>query len=149
MKHLGGSHCGQVKFETDLDPMLSMQCNCSSCRRLTGSVNMGMYYAEDEVNFQGEQVFYEYEGGSGGNMKMGFCPNCHGRVSARPEILDGIVGMPLGTFDNAKDVEGLKLEIWASEKLKFLRDNGCFEMSVEDSGVMERLQTLLVALEDR
>jgi hypothetical protein len=46
-------------------------------------------------------------------------------------------------------IEGLKLEIWASEKLKFLGDNGCFEVSVEDSGVMERLQTLLVALEDR
>lgn len=51
MKHSGGCHCGQVKFETDLNPMLSMQCNCSSCRRLTGSVNMGMYYQEDEVNF--------------------------------------------------------------------------------------------------
>ena len=76
MKHSGGCHCGQVKFETDLNPMLSMQCNCSSCRRLTGSVNMGMYYQEDEVKFSGDQVYYEYEGGSGGNMKMGFCPKC-------------------------------------------------------------------------
>ena len=148
-KHTGKCHCGNVKFETDLDPMLSMQCNCSSCRNLTGSVNMGMYYQEDEVSFEGEQVFYEYEGGSGGNMKMGFCPNCHTRVSARPEILEGIVGMPLGTFKNSKDIEGLKLEIWSSEKLKFLSDNGCFEMSVEDSGVMERLVTLIESVENR
>ena len=110
---------------------------------------MGMYYQEDEVSFKGEQVFYEYEGGSGGNMKMGFCPKCHTRVSARPEILEGVVGMPLGTFKNAKDIEGLKLEIWSSEKLKFLSDNGCFEMSVEDSGVMERLVTLIESVENR
>ena len=110
MKHSGGCHCGQVKFETDLNPMLSMQCNCSSCRRLTGSVNMGMYYQEDEVQFSGDQVYYEYEGGSGGSMKMVFCPKCYVRVSARPEILEGVVGMPLGTFDKAKEVEGLKLK---------------------------------------
>ncbi|MDA1042559.1 MAG: GFA family protein [Paracoccaceae bacterium] len=149
MKHTGACHCGQVTFETNLEPMLSMQCNCASCRRLTGSVNMGMYYQEDEVTFHGEQVFYEYEGGSGGKMKMGFCPNCHGRMSARPEILEGVVGMPLGAFDNAKDIEGLKLEIWTSEKLKFLKDNGCFVERVEDSGVSERLMGLLAALEDR
>ena len=149
MKHSGGCHCGQVKFETDLNPMLSMQCNCSSCRRLTGSVNMGMYYQEDEVKFSGDQVYYEYEGGSSGNMKMGFCPKCYVRVSARPEILEGVVGMPLGTFDKAKEVEGLKLEIWTSEKLKFLKDNDCFEMRVEDSGLMERLATLIESVENR
>jgi hypothetical protein len=82
---------------------------------------MGMYYQEDEVKFSGDQVYYEYEGGSGGNMKMGFCPKCYVRVSARPEILEGVVGMPLGTFDKAKEVEGLKLEIWTSEKLKFMK----------------------------
>jgi hypothetical protein len=92
MKHSGGCHCGQVKFETDLNPMLSMQCNCSSCRRLTGSVNMGMYYQEDEVNFSGDQVYYEYEGGSGGNMKMGFCPKCYVRVSGQTRNIRGRCG---------------------------------------------------------
>ena len=55
VNHTGKCHCGNVTFETDLDPMLSMQCNCSSCRNLTGSVNMGMYYQEDEVSFQGNR----------------------------------------------------------------------------------------------
>mgnify|MGYP001195509754 FL=1 len=96
-----------------------------------------------------DQVYYEYEGGSGGSMKMGFCPKCYVRVSARPEILEGVVGMPLGTFDKAKEVEGLKLEIWTSEKLKFLKDNDCFEMRVEDSGLMERLATLIESVENR
>ena len=129
--------------------MLSMQYDCSSCRNLTGSVNMGIYYQEDEVSFEGKQVFYEYDGTSGGNIKMGFCPTCHTRVSARPEILEGIVGMPLGTFKNSKDIEGIKLEIWISEKLKFFSDNGCFEMSVGNSGAMERLVTLIESVENR
>ena len=149
MKQSGGCHCGQFRFETDLDPMLKVQCNCSSCRLLTGSMTMGMWYAEDEFTFKGKEVFYEYEGGSGGWMKQGFCPKCHTRVSTRLELMEGVVGIPLGCFDNALQFDKLQVEIWTSEKLHFIKDHGSFEMSVEDSGMMERLQTLLVALEDR
>ena len=38
---------------------------------------------------------------------------------------------------------------WTSEKLKFLKDNDCFEMRVEDSGLMERLATLIESVENR
>ena len=149
MKDSGGCHCGQFKFETKLKPMVTYQCNCTSCRRLTGSVSMGMMYQEDEVTFSGDEVHYEYEGGSGGNMKTGFCPKCHTRVTSRPEVMAGVVALPLGTFDDSKSFDGLKLEIWTSEKLSFVKDNGCFEMSVEDSGVQERFMGLLEALDNR
>ena len=39
---------------------------------------MGMWYAEDEFTFKGEEVFYEYEGGSGGWMKQGFSEAAQG-----------------------------------------------------------------------
>ena len=40
MKHRGNCHCGHVSHETDLDPMVIVQCHCASCRRLTGAVSV-------------------------------------------------------------------------------------------------------------
>ena len=82
-------------------------------------------------------------------MKSGYCPKCHTRVTARLEVMQGIVGIPLGMFNDSKNFDGLKLEIWTSQKLPFLKDNGCFAESVEDSSVQEKLMGLLEALGDR
>ena len=51
MKNTGACHCGQVKFETDLDPMLVYSCNCTSCRRLTGVMGVRAFYSLDEVEW--------------------------------------------------------------------------------------------------
>ena len=59
MKHQGGCHCKQFSFKTDFDPMLVVQCNCKSCRRLTGSINIGCLYADTEIDFEGETNIYD------------------------------------------------------------------------------------------
>ena len=64
MKHQGGCHCKEFSFGTDIDPMLIVQCNCKSCRRITGSINIGCLYAETEVDFIGETSVYQLAGGS-------------------------------------------------------------------------------------
>ena len=46
MKRPSGCHCGQVKFETDLETMIVAQCNRKSCRRMSGSLNLGGMYAK-------------------------------------------------------------------------------------------------------
>ena len=84
MKHQGGCHCKEFSFETDIDPMLIVQCNCKSCRRITGSINIGCLYAETEVEFMGETSVYEFAGGSGFINKAYFCSKCHVRVYNRP-----------------------------------------------------------------
>ena len=64
MKHTGGCLCGQYKFETELDPMLIIQCNCSKCRKLSGSYQIGCLYSEDEIQESGETEVYEFAGGT-------------------------------------------------------------------------------------
>ena len=56
MKHQGGCHCKQFSFKTDVDPMLVVQCNCKSCRRLTGSINIGCLYADTEIDSKVRQM---------------------------------------------------------------------------------------------
>ena len=93
MKHQGGCHCQQFSFETDIDPMLIVQCNCKSCRRITGSINIGCLYGETEVKFMGETNVYEFAGGSGFiNKAPSFT------ISGRDDILEQIKGVPEAIF---------------------------------------------------
>jgi hypothetical protein len=148
MKHTGGCHCGQVKFETDLEPMIVAQCNCKSCRRITGSLALGSMYAEDEITITGNTDTYSYQGGSGHENVAHFCTNCHVRVAMYPEVMEGVVGIPVGTFDNANLLRP-KLEIWRAEKLDIIKDIDGIVERCEDSGIAERLGALLEALENR
>ena len=106
MKHTGGCLCGQYRFETELDPMLIIQCNCSKCRKLSGSYQIGCLYSEDEIQESGETAVYEFEGGSGFINTVHFCINCYVRCKTHPakEVMEGMVGFPLGIFDTASSV---------------------------------------------
>ena len=104
MKHTGGCLCGQYSFETELDPMLIIQCNCTKCRKLSGSYQIGCLYSIEEIQEKGDTRCYEFEGGSGFINTVHFCVNCHVRCKTHPapEIMEGMVGIPLGIFDTAK-----------------------------------------------
>lgn len=79
-----------------------------------------------------------------------FCIQCHVRCKTNPapEVMEGVVGIPLGIFDTAKELSP-KAEIWTSEKLPFLKTDDCIVESFEDSGIVERLTALLETLESR
>ena len=150
MKHTGGCLCGQYSFETELDPMLIIQCNCTKCRKLSGSYQIGCLYSVEEIQEKGDTSCFEFEGGSGFINTVHFCVNCHVRCKTHPapEIMEGMVGIPLGIFDTAKNLSP-KAEIWTSEKLPFLKTDDCVSESFEDSGIAERLNALLENLESR
>ena len=150
MKHTGGCLCGQYGFETELDPMLIIQCNCTKCRKISDSYQIGCLYSVEEIEEKGDTSCYEFEGGSGFINTVHFCVNCHVRCKTHPapEIMEGMVGIPLGIFDTAKNLSP-KAEIWTSEKLPFLKTDDCVSESFEDSGIAERLNALLENLESR
>ena len=128
--------------------MLTAQCNCNSCCEMAGCVSVGSFYAEEEITFTGETDTYTFEGGSGMDITAPFCKNCHIRVAARLEIMEGIVALSIRLIDDSKQFEP-KLEIWTSEKLGWLKDSDCVQERVPDSGVSERLMALLESLENR
>ena len=150
MKHSGSCICGNYKFKTELDPMLIIQCNCSKCRKLSGSYQIGCLYSVSEIEESGETTSYSFEGGSGYTNTVHFCAQCYVRCKTNPapEVMEGIVGIPLGIFDTAKELSP-KAEIWTSEKLPFLTTDDCIVESFEDSGIVERLTALLETLESR
>jgi len=150
LKHQGSCLCGQFQFQSDLDPMLIIQCNCMNCRKLSGSYQLGCLYAVTEITQSGETDIYQFEGGSGYLNTAHFCKKCHVRCKTHPapEVMEGMVGIPLGLFNTAKDLSP-KAEIWTSEKLPFLGTDQCISESFEDSGIAERLMAMLEKMEDR
>ena len=148
MSYTGQCHCGNVKFETELKPMLVLQCNCNSCRRLTGIMGVRAMYSSDEVTWSGAINEYVYQGGSGGNLYTQHCPNCHTNVYATLDAMEGMTSIPIGMFDETQDLKPW-LEIWTNAKLDWVKDDGCITNSVPDSGVQERLIEVLESLENR
>ena len=148
MKHKGECHCGKVTFQTDLDPMLVMTCNCTSCRKFVGSIAVRCIYASDEVEWAGDVVEYAYVGGSGGKLYTQHCSTCHVNVYITLDYMEGITSVPLGMFDDPTLFKP-KLEIFTQSKLDWVKDDGCIVNSVPDMGVQERLVALLESLDNR
>ena len=150
MKHTRSCLCGQYSFETVLDPMLFIQCNCTKCRKLSVSYQIGCLYFVEEIQEKGDTSSNAFEGGSGFINTAHFCIHCHARCKTHPEaeVIEGMVGIPLGIFDTAKNLSP-KAEIWISEKLPFLKTDDCVSESFEDSGIAEPLTALPENLDNR
>lgn len=150
MKHYGGCHCGNFKFETNLDPMFVIQCNCSICRRISGSIALHCAYGETEIEISGETNSYSFKGGSGYETTAHSCKKCYTRVYNIPaaEVMEGIISLPLGVFDTAKNLTP-KVEIWTEDKLPFIKNADSILESFEGNAITERLTNLLESMGNR
>ena len=148
IKHQGGCHCGGIRFSTEYDPMLVMQCNCISCRKISGAMTVSACFAEDEIEMTGKCKEYTYPGGSGMPFHRGFCENCGQYVYGKPTAFEGFIVMTLGSFDDPHQFEP-KMEIHTINKLKWLKDNGCLKDSFEEGATVERMEAMMENLEQR
>ena len=56
IKHQGGCYCGQIRFTTEFDPMLVMNCHCRTCKKISGA-NLSSFAAfyESEILITGDR----------------------------------------------------------------------------------------------
>ena len=148
IKHQGGCHCGKVRFTTDYDPLLVIQCNCNRCRRLMGTLNVFAVFGKEEIEFAGKTTKYTYKGGSGMDAHVYSCPVCCTRVYGEAEAFDGMRSVVLGAFDDSLALEP-KSEIFTNYKMKWIQDNGCVQESFEEAAIVERLSSLMQKLDQR
>lgn len=144
----GSCHCGHVKCETELAPMLVWSCNCNSCRRYTGFMGVRAAYGSDEIKFTGATSEYVYQGGSGGNIYTESCPNCHTACYATFDFMEGVTVVPIGVFDDPHSLTP-KLEVFTEHKLNWVSDKDVIQHRFPDQGLKERLVALLESLENR
>jgi hypothetical protein len=104
----GGCHCGAVRFETELPPVVEAQsCNCSMCR-MTGFIHVIVPERRFRL-LQGEGQITTYSFNTGVAKHL-FCSTCGIKSFYRPR------SNPDGWSVNARcldDAEGLDIKIEA------------------------------------
>ena len=74
----GSCHCGNIRFEAEVDPEHTTICHCTDCQKLTGSAYRVSVPAK-EGSFRlaaGEPAIYVKTGDNGARRAQAFCPNC-------------------------------------------------------------------------
>ena len=77
--HVDGScHCGQVRFEAEIDPERVSLCNCTDCQMLTGSAfRVSVPGAKDAFRLLSGKVHaYVKTADSGAKRVHAFCAGC-------------------------------------------------------------------------
>ncbi len=97
----GGCACGAVRYETDADPVVMLNCHCRDCQRASGGAYAAvMVVPKAAVRIQGEPRYHRIVGDSGKAVERGFCPNCGSQVMLRLERLPDVLGLQAGSLDD-------------------------------------------------
>lgn len=95
--------CGAVKAVVKAPPVRMGQCHCTDCQKVTGTGHgTNVFFKEGDVEISGKTTSFAKPADSGNVVTRSFCTTCGTRMfyvnSARP----GVVGFPIGIFDDDK-----------------------------------------------
>lgn len=126
MKIDGACHCGNIKYEADIDPDKVAICHCTDCQVLSGTAyRVVVYVSSDRVSFSGsEPRIYVKTAESGNPRHQVFCPECGTQLYATSaEAPPKILGIRLGT---ARQFASLppKKQVWCRSALSWVSDVG-------------------------
>jgi hypothetical protein len=77
MKVQGQCHCGQIRYEAEVDPDRVGLCHCTDCQHFSGApYRTGVPAAAADFVLHGEPRRYVKIAQNGARRVQGFCPNC-------------------------------------------------------------------------
>ena len=117
-RQTGKCRCGQVQFEVESLPLITMVCHCAGCQRMTGSAfALSALYMSDEFKVtSGEPVI----GGLHGATRHYFCPHCMSWLFTRPEGMHQLVNVRATLMDDARNFTPF-LESYTDEMLPWAK----------------------------
>ena len=100
-KIAGGCACGAVRYETEADPIVMVNCHCRDCQRNTGSGYAAvMVLPAAAVTLTGEPRYFRTVGNAGKWIDRGFCPVCGSPVTLKLERFPDAIGIHAASLDN-------------------------------------------------
>lgn len=114
----GGCLCGKVRYESDADPAMVVNCYCKTCQKNSGSTNSYNYgMPEGSVKITGDTVatYEDHSGASGKAFYRKFCSNCGSHFISGGPAYEGVEFIKAGTVDSGHLAPAA--HIWLEEKL--------------------------------
>ena len=85
-KLTGGCACGAVRYACCAAPVVTLNCHCRDCQRISGAPFVsGFIVSTDAVAVTGEVRWFETTAESGAIARRGFCPTCGTALFAQSE----------------------------------------------------------------
>lgn len=113
----GGCLCGAVRYESDAEPAMVVNCYCKTCQKNSGSTNSYNYaMPEGSVKITGNTVatYEDHSGSSGKPFYRKFCSRCGSHFISGGPAYEGLEFVKAGTVDTEPLPPGA--HIWIEEK---------------------------------
>ena len=120
----GACHCGEIRYEADVDPEKVALCNCTDCQTLSGSAfRVNVFVDDANLRFlSGEAVEYVKTGESGNKRVQAFCRSCGtGLYATSAGEGPRVYGLRVGT-SRQRDQLVPKRQAWLRSRLHWLSD---------------------------
>ncbi|KIL92435.1 glutathione-dependent formaldehyde-activating protein [Fusarium avenaceum] len=98
----GQCACGVLKYSFSSEPVISVLCHCSGCKRASSSdyTNNLIIPVDAFQMTSGTAKIYTSKGGSGKGCSKYFCEECGTMLYIDSEITPGLVILKAGTLDD-------------------------------------------------
>ena len=126
MKIDGGCHCGQVRYEAEIDPEKVTICHCTDCQSLSGSAfrTVAPSLEGGFTLLSGELKTYVKIADSGRERALGFCPNCGSNIYATdPGEGPKAYNIRVGTARQRRELRP-RSQIWCGSALDWVEEVG-------------------------
>lgn len=124
MKVTGGCHCGELRYEADIEPDRIGVCHCIDCQILSGSAfrTAVRVPATRFSLLTGTPKTYTKTGGSGRPRIMAFCANCGTQIYGTGIADDAKqISLRIGTCDQRADLKPVR-QIWRRSAVNWLNN---------------------------
>jgi hypothetical protein len=123
MKVDGHCHCGQIRYEAEIDADKVSICHCTDCQTLSGTayrVNVPAA-AADFVLLSGEPKIYVKTADSGSKRAQAFCAACGAQIYAADAQNPEIYSLRVGTLTQRAALTP-KRQTWFQSALPWVSD---------------------------
>ena len=134
--------CGKGQIGIFGKPLLHVLCHCEKCRIVSGVVTAAIQFDKNDLEITGDFIEYTYSTPNDDQATMSTCRHCGVTMFRTVDTHPGIVSIMLGCLDNSETLVP-DVQIWTSQKLPWLIDDGSIPSAEGDAAVGKRLEMAL------
>lgn len=122
MKVEGACHCGEIRFEGEVDPQKVTVCHCTDCQVFSGGPYRSSVPASGFRLLSGKPSVFVKTAESGNKRAQGFCPKCGSPIYSSPVDDDSAAKVVRTSLLEQRDSLPPKRQIWTSSRQDWVND---------------------------